>query len=140
MVEASPNPVTPMAAAPASPSPAAPSLRVRPDLYDEEYSEQQYDEMLRLYEGTLQSIAEGEIVKSKVLRVTETHVILDVGFKSEGAVPIEEFKDPQGGKPGGEVEVFLEDLENQDGAVVLSKKKAALMRVWGRIRQAYERD
>jgi len=96
--------------------------------------------MLRLYEGTLQSIAEGEIVRSKVLRVTDTHVILDVGFKSEGAVPIEEFKDPQSVKPGDEVEVFLEDLENQDGAVVLSKKKADFMRVWERIRQAYEND
>jgi small subunit ribosomal protein S1 len=115
-------------------------LKVRPDLYDEGYSDEQYDEMLRLYEGTLQSIAEGEIVRSKVLRVTETHVILDVGFKSEGAVPIEEFKDPQNIKPGDEVEVFLEDLENQDGAVVLSKKKADFMRVWERIRHAYESD
>jgi small subunit ribosomal protein S1 len=128
--------------APETTTPAAPgsSLRVRPDLYDEGYSDEQYEEMLKLYEGTLQSIAEGEIVRSKVLRVTDTHVILDVGFKSEGAVPIEEFKDPQSVKPGDEVEVFLEDLENQDGAVVLSKKKADFMRVWERIRQAYESD
>ncbi len=124
----------------AASSPSSSSLRVRPDLYDEAYSDEQYREMLRLYEGTLQSIAEGEIVRSKVLRVTDTHVILDVGFKSEGAVPIEEFKDPQSVKPGDEVEVFLEDLENQDGAVVLSKKKADFMRVWERIRQAYEND
>jgi len=123
-----------------APAPTAPLLKVRADLYDEDYSDEQYDEMLRLYEGTLQSIAEGEIVRSKVLRVTDTHVILDVGFKSEGAVPIEEFKDPQSIKPGDEVEVFLEDLENQDGAVVLSKKKADFMRVWERIRQAYEND
>ncbi|HWP38791.1 MAG TPA: 30S ribosomal protein S1 [Gemmatimonadales bacterium] len=115
-------------------------IRVRPDLYDEGYSDEQYEEMMKLYEGTLQSIAEGEIVKSKVLRVTDTHVILDVGFKSEGAVPVEEFKDPKGVKPGDEVEVFLEDLENQDGAVVLSKKKADFMRVWERIRHAYEAD
>ncbi|MBI4502410.1 MAG: S1 RNA-binding domain-containing protein, partial [Gemmatimonadetes bacterium] len=116
------------------------SLRVRSDLYDESYSEEQYDEMMKLYEGTLQSIAEGEIVKSKVLRVTDTHVILDVGFKSEGAVPIDEFKDPSQIKPGDEVEVFLENLEDQEGAVVLSKKKADFMRVWERIRQAYESD
>jgi small subunit ribosomal protein S1 len=115
-------------------------IRVRPDLYDEGYSDAQYEEMMKLYEGTLQSIAEGEIVKSKVLRVTDTHVILDVGFKSEGAVPVEEFKDPKSVKPGDEVEVFLEDLENQDGAVVLSKKKADFMRVWERIRHAYEAD
>ncbi len=113
-------------------------IRVRPDLYDESYSDQQYQEMMTLYEGTLQRIAEGEIVKSRVLRVTDTHVILDVGFKSEGAVPVEEFKDPKSVKPGDEVEVFLEDLENHEGAVVLSKKKADFMRVWEKIRQAYE--
>jgi small subunit ribosomal protein S1 len=117
-----------------------PSLRVRPDLYDEEYSDEQYAEMLQLYEGTLQSIVEGEIVQSKVLRVTDTHVILDVGFKSEGAVPIEQFKDPQEIEAGQEVEVFLERLEDDDGAVVLSKKKADFMRVWEKIRQAHEND
>jgi len=113
------------------------TLRIRSDLYDEEYTEQQYEEMMQLYEGTLQSIAEGEIVKSKVLRVTDTHVILDVGFKSEGAVAKEEFKSPEDVKPGDEVEVYLEDLEDEDGAVVLSKKKADFMRVWEKIRQAH---
>ena len=116
------------------------SLHVRPDLYDEGYTDDQYAEMLELYEGTLQSIVEGEIVKSKVLRVTDTHVILDVGFKSEGAVPIEQFKDPESIKAGDQVEVFLERLEDDEGAVVLSKKKADFMRVWERIRQAYEND
>ncbi len=117
-----------------------PALRVRPDLYDEEYSDEEYAEMMKLYEGTLQSIVEGEIVKSKVLRVTDAHVILDVGFKSEGAVPIEQFKDPEAIQAGDEVEVFLERLEDDDGAVVLSKKKADFMRVWERIRQAHEND
>src|SRR6185436_15765159 len=116
------------------------TLRVRPDLYDEGYSDEQYEEMMKLYGGTLQSIAEGEIVRSKVLRVTETHVILDVGFKSEGAIPIDEFKDPSSINAGDEVEVFLENLEDQEGAVVLSKKKADFMRVWEKIRQAYETD
>src|SRR5439155_1146623 len=91
-------------------------------------------------EGTLSNIEEGEIVKSKVLRVTDTAVILDVGFKSEGAVPIDEFKDAHSLKEGDEVEVFLEHLEDQEGAVVLSKKKADFMRVWERIREAHERD
>src|SRR3989475_5462341 len=114
-------------------------LRVRSGL-DEEYSSDEIEKMTLLYEGTLSNIEEGEIVKSKVLRVTDTHVILDVGFKSEGAVPVDEFKDPSQIKPGDEVEVFLENLEDQEGAVVLSKKKADFMRVWERIRQAYEAD
>ena len=96
--------------------------------------------MLELYEGTLQSIQEGEIVKSKVLRMTESHVILDVGFKSEGAVSIDEFKDPESMKAGDEIDVLLERLEDEDGSIVLSKKKADFMRVWEKIRQAYEDD
>src|SRR5881397_471798 len=107
---------------------------------DEEYSPAEIAKMTELYEGTLSNIEEGEIVKSKVLRVTDTAVILDVGFKSEGAVPIDEFKDPKSLKEGDEVEVFLEHLEDQEGAVVLSKKKADFMRVWERIREAYEKD
>jgi len=113
-------------------------LRVRQDLLDEDYSDADYAEMLTMYEGTLASIVEGEIVKSKVLRITEQAVILDVGFKSEGSVPLDEFKDIP--KEGDEVEVFLEHLEDQDGAVVLSKKKADFMRVWEKIRVAHESD
>jgi len=119
---------------------ATSKMVVRPDLRDDEYSDEQYEQMMAMYEGTLQHIEEGEIVKSRVLRVTENAVILDVGFKSEGAVPIEEFKDAKALKEGDEVEVFLEHLEDNEGAVVLSKKKADFMRVWERIRVAYESD
>ena len=115
-------------------------LRVRADLYDDTYSNDEYEAMLELYEGTMSQIAEGEIVKSKVLRITENAVILDVGFKSEGSVPLDEFKDPENLQVGDEVEVFLEHLEDQEGAVVLSKKKADFMRVWEKIRQAHESD
>jgi small subunit ribosomal protein S1 len=107
---------------------------------DEQYSADEIEKMSEMYEGTLSNIEEGEIVKSKVLRVTDAAVILDVGFKSEGAVPIDEFKDPKSLKEGDEVEVYLEHLEDQEGAVVLSKKKADFMRVWERIREAFERD
>ncbi|PYO96906.1 MAG: hypothetical protein DMD61_13380, partial [Gemmatimonadetes bacterium] len=76
-----------------TPAPTHSHLRVRSDLH-EEYSSDEIAKMTELYEGTLSNIEEGEIVKSKVLRVTDAAVILDVGFKSEGAVPIDEFKDP----------------------------------------------
>src|SRR5205823_2254881 len=125
-------------AAPSSPTPHS-HLRVRSDLH-EEYSPDEIAKMTEMYEGTLSNIEEGEIVKSKVLRVTDAAVILDVGFKSEGAVPIDEFKDAHSLKEGDEVEVFLEHLEDQEGAVVLSKKKADFMRVWERIREAHEKD
>ncbi len=131
---------SPAATTPAAAGTDVSLFPVRQDLYDEQYSDAEYEELLGLYEGTLQSIQEGEIVRSKVLRVTASHVILDVGFKSEGAVPIDEFKDPASIKAGDEVEVLLENLEDEEGSVVLSKKKADFMRVWERIREAYEKD
>src|SRR6185295_6612837 len=113
----------------------------RPELYDEdEYTSADYERMMDLYQGSLASIDEGEIVKAKVQSVRDNVVVLDIGFKSEGTVPLEEFKDMPDLKPGDEVEVLLEHLEDQEGAVVLSKKKADFMRVWERIRVAYESD
>src|SRR2546426_11542532 len=132
------DPPAPESKSEGPPRPAVHShLRVRPDL-QEEYSPDEIAKMTELYEGTLSNIEEGEIVKSKVLRVTDTAVILDVGFKSEGAVAIDEVKDPHSLKEGDEVEVFLEHREDQEGAVVLSKKKADFMRVWERSRASHQ--
>jgi small subunit ribosomal protein S1 len=111
------------------------------DFYEEdEYSMEEYESLLEMYEETLSTIQEGEIVKARVLRVTENAVILDVGFKSEGAITRDEFKNPDDLKPGDEVEVFLENLEDADGVVVLSKKKADFLRVWEKIKRAYEEN
>jgi small subunit ribosomal protein S1 len=113
----------------------------RPELYEEdEYTSDEYEQMLEMYQGTLASIDEGEIVKSTVLEIRDNVVVLDIGFKSEGTVPLEEFKDLPDLKAGDIVEVLLEHLEDQEGSVVLSKKKADFMRVWERIRLAYESD
>ena len=67
-------------------------------------------------------------------------MILDVGFKSEGSIPKDEFKYADDIKPGDEVEVFLENLEDAEGIVVLSKKKADFLRVWEKIKRAYEEN
>jgi small subunit ribosomal protein S1 len=107
---------------------------------EDEYTAEELEAMMELYSGTLESIEEGEIVKSKVLEIRDNMVVLDIGFKSEGTVPLEEFKDLPDLKPGDEVEVLLEHLEDQEGSVVLSKKKADFMRVWEKIRVAYEND
>src|SRR5438105_5294235 len=107
-----------------------PLINRRPELYeDDEYASSDYEKMMELYNGTLASIDEGEIVKSRVLEIRDNMVVLDIGFKSEGSVPLEEFKDHPSLKPGDEVEVLLEHLEDQEGSLVLPKKKAACMRV-----------
>jgi small subunit ribosomal protein S1 len=108
------------------------------DLEEMEYPPEERERMLQMYEETLKDIEEGEIVRARVLRVANGAVILDLGFKSEGSVPLEEFSEPP--QPGDEVDVFLENLEDQEGVVVLSKKKADFLRVWEKIKEAYEKD
>src|SRR5512141_2633314 len=118
-----------------------PLANLRPELYDEDdYSPDELESMMAMYNGTMASIEEGEIVKSRVLDIRDNMVVLDIGFKSEGTIPLEEFKDMPDLKAGDEVEVLLEHLEDMEGSVVLSKKKADFMRVWERIRVAYEND
>jgi exosome complex RNA-binding protein Csl4 len=115
------------------------SVNIRADLFDEdEYDLEEYEALLEMYEDTLTNIEEGEIVKARVLRVTDKVVILDVGFKSEGSVAATSSRTPTSLQVGDEVEVYLENLEDEDGVVVLSKKKADFLRVWEKIREAYE--
>jgi len=111
------------------------------DPYGEEIlstSKEDFESLLEQFSGGFQAFREGEIVNATVLRVTDTVVILEFGFKSEGSVAVDEFKDAP--VEGEEVEVLLESLEDDDGVVVLSKKKADFLRVWEKIREAHEAD
>ncbi|MBM4379307.1 MAG: 30S ribosomal protein S1 [Deltaproteobacteria bacterium] len=88
-------------------------------------------------------IKEGDIVKGTVITLTKDFVVVDIGYKSEGQVPIAEFTNARGEitiKPGDPVEVLLESRENDTGMVVLSKEKADKMRIWDEISAACERD
>jgi small subunit ribosomal protein S1 len=108
------------------------------DLDDEEYSPKQYQQFLDMYNQTLQDIKEGEIIKGRVLDITREYVIVDVGFKSEGIIALDEFAEPINIKVGDSIEVYLESVEDQNGQLVLSKQKADFMRVWDRIREAHD--
>ncbi|MDE2890272.1 MAG: 30S ribosomal protein S1 [Gemmatimonadota bacterium] len=109
-------------------------------LDEREYSEEEFASMMSLYEDTMSNITEGEIVSGTVLAVAENSVVVDIGFKSEGAIPLAEFADPSEVEVGQEIEVYLEDVEDQEGQIVLSKQKADFMRVWDRIKDAYDSD
>ncbi len=109
-----------------------------PQIEETEYSEEEQKKLLALYSNTFQELEEGEIIKGKILGVTEKDVIVDVGFKSEGIIPLSEFPNPSEVKAGDEIEVLLEAMEDQEGQLVLSKQKADFMRVWDRIREAHE--
>lgn len=109
-------------------------------LDESEYSESEFNEMMELYEETLETIKQGEIVVGTVRSIHDGIVVVDIGFKSEGAIPLSEFGDPPAIEEGDEIEVFLESIEDQEGQVVLSKTKADFMRVWDRIKDAYDSD
>src|SRR6201989_2433700 len=88
-------------------------------------------------------LKEGELVKGTVVQVTKDYAVVDIGYKSEGQIPISEFTNPRGEvtvKDGDPVEVLLESRENDTGMVVLSKEKADKMRIWDEISAACERD
>jgi small subunit ribosomal protein S1 len=90
-----------------------------------EMDPQEYARLLEFYDTSFRNIAEGEVVKGTVVKVTPTEVIVDVGFKSEGIIPIEEFIDEGGqvtAQPGDTVDVLLERTEDRDGYVVLSRE------------------
>ena len=105
-----------------------------------EYSDTEFDDLMSLYEDTMSNIQQGEIVEGTVLDVDDGTVVIDIGFKSEGSVPIDEFSNPEDIVAGLKVEVFLETVEDQEGQIVLSKTKADFMRVWDRIKDAYDSD
>ena len=134
---------TPAAVAVAERGPGGISPELLADPYGEEIldiSAADFEALLSDHADVIGDFREGEIVHAKVLRVTDSMVILEFGFKSEGAVPLDEFKDRDAIEPGQEVEVLLESLEDDDGIVVLSKKKADFLRVWEKIREAHEAD
>jgi len=91
-------------------------------------------------EGATSEFEEGEVVRGRVVHVGGSEVLVDVGYKSEGAIPIEEFH-RHGALPkvGEEIEVYLEAKEDSEGLIVLSKDKADKIKVWDAITQAHDK-
>ena len=83
---------------------------------------------------------EGSIIKGQILEVRPREVLVDIGYKSEGVIPLSEFEDPESLQVGDEVDVLLERLENDEGMVVLSKEKAAYRQNWNKIVTVFEGD
>ncbi|MEZ5290539.1 MAG: S1 RNA-binding domain-containing protein [Vicinamibacterales bacterium] len=93
-----------------------------------------------LYDSSFRNIAEGEVVKGTVLKVTDNEVVVDVGYKSEGVISVNEFLDENGQvmvQPGDVVDVLLERTEDRDGHIVLSREKAEKMKIWDEVEKAF---
>jgi small subunit ribosomal protein S1 len=110
------------------------------DFVAKDYTEDEFRRYIELYEKTFNVIKENEIVKGKVVAVSGNDVLIDIGFKSDGRVSTDEFPDPENIKIGDEVEIFVEKIEDKEGQLVLSRKRADVIRNWERIINAKQHD
>ena len=104
----------------------------------EEYSEDEFLSLAQLYADSFTNVREGELIKGTIVSVQNDHVIVDVGFKSEGSIPIFEFGEDPELIIGSEIEVVLENVEDQYGNLILSKERADFLKIWDRVMNAYE--
>jgi small subunit ribosomal protein S1 len=111
------------------------------DMQDDDMQEN--ENFMELYEESLKSIQEGEVVQGEIVQVDKDYVLVDIGYKSEGQISIREFLDSEGNstaKVGDQVEVLLERKESEDGGITISKEKAAKIKIWDHIKSIYEND
>ncbi|MBI5062237.1 MAG: S1 RNA-binding domain-containing protein, partial [Desulfatitalea sp.] len=108
-----------------------------------EGAEASMDDLMDLYEESFKRFAEGEVVTGRIISVDKDHVLVDIGYKSEGQIRINEFQDERGqvkAQPGDRIEVMVEWWDDENEVVVLSKEKAEKVKVWEEIKKAYEAD
>lgn len=106
----------------------------------DDYTDDEFHQLAGMYENTLSEIEEKEIVTGIVVSVDEKYVIVDIGFKSEGIVPVNEFSNKviENLQPGDEVEVFLDKVEDREGQLILSRKKADILQAWEKLEKAHD--
>ncbi len=105
-----------------------------------QYSKEKVAELENLYDQTFKQVEDNEIIKAIVSGITDSDVILNIGFKSDGMIARSEFKDTPDLKVGDEVDVYVENKENKKGQLVLSRKKAKLTKAWDYICEANAKD
>jgi len=96
-----------------------------------------------MYEESLRQIQEGELIKGEIIKIDEEYVLVDIGYKSEGVIRINEFQSSDGkvtAKPGDKIDVVLERKEDDEGLVILSMEKAKKIKVWDQVRDVYNND
>lgn len=105
----------------------------------DEYSEDEYNQLMGMYENTLNEIEEKEIVTGRIISIDDKYVVIDIGFKSEGIVAVNEFNNKQleSMAPGDEVDVFLDRVEDKDGQLILSRRKADILQAWEKIEASH---
>ncbi|MCX7954888.1 MAG: 30S ribosomal protein S1 [Bacteroidales bacterium] len=108
--------------------------------HDIEYCPEEKKRLESIYEKTLSQITENELLEGTVVAITKKEVVVNVGYKSEGVISINEFRYKPDLKVGDKVEVIVESQEDANGQLVLSHKKARALKAWKRINEAYEKN
>ncbi|MDH3243449.1 MAG: 30S ribosomal protein S1 [Saprospiraceae bacterium] len=103
-----------------------------------QYSEKEIEQYLKDYENSLSAVIENEIVKGKVTSINNGDVVLDINYKSDGLVSLSEFRDMPDLKIGDDIEVYVENQEDERGQLILSRRKAKLLRAWENIVDSYQ--
>ncbi len=105
------------------------------------YTPEELKVIEKMYEETLTTVEENEIVTGIVVNITDTDAVINIGFKSDGLIPLSEFRDQEEPlKVGDEVDVYVEKTEDERGQLILSRRKAKLQRAWESIVDAYHND
>ena len=102
------------------------------------YTKEEKEKYEKVYDNTFVQITDGEMIKGLVVGVTKTDVVLNIGFKSDGLVSLNEFRDLQGLKVGDEVEVMVIEKEDREGHLNLSRRQARITRAWERIVEVHK--
>lgn len=111
------------------------------DLVEEqEYSQDEFQKFEQIYSSTINKFSDGEIVLGRIISIDSKEVSVDIGFKSEGVVPIDEFNNLEDLKIGDEIEVLIDNIEDKEGQLVLSRRKADFVRAWDKVVEAHEKD
>ena len=108
------------------------------ELYEEEYTEEQIEEMESLLATSMTDIKEGEVIEGKIVNINQVGVAVDIGFKSEGMIDLDEFDDLDSINRGDMISVFLEAVEGRRGELVLSKRKADFLKIWEEVRVIHD--
>jgi small subunit ribosomal protein S1 len=107
---------------------------------DDKMSSEDYEHLLDRYQFSNKEITMGKVLKGRVIKRTPSHVLVDIGFKTEGAIPVEDFADPKALaelRPGSEIEAMLERTDLKDGYLVLSKRRADTVRAVDQLEKAF---
>ena len=102
------------------------------------YSKDEEDRLNQAYEKTFNQITEQEIVEGTIVAITDREVVVNIGFKSDGVIPASEIRYNPDLKVGDKIEVYVESQEDSNGQLLLSHKKARILKSWERVNQAYE--